>query len=308
MKAIRDAYAEALVELAAENDFYVMDADLANATKTVTFKKAYPDRFIEMGIAEANMFGHAAGIAACGTPVFASTFSSFAAGRAYDQIRNSIAYPNNHVIVGATHNGVLIGADGGSHQCVEDIALMRAIPGMTVLCPCDERETKAIVKAALLDVEGPVYLRLGRSEVPDLFGDGEKFAVGKGNVVRDGKDAVIFSVGETVFRAVQAAEQLSQKGVQAAVVSLASIKPIDGDLIVKYAEKTGHVFTLEDHNIYGGLGSAVCEVLCSRYPAKVTRLGIRDEFGMSGTTEELAKIFALDGASVAAAVLKELNA
>lgn len=308
MKAIRDSYAEALTELAESNDFYVMDADLAAATKTVTFKKVYPDRFIEMGIAEANMFSHAAGIAACGMPVFASTFSSFAAGRAYDQIRNSIAYPGNHVIIGATHNGVLIGADGGSHQCLEDIALMRAIPGMTVLCPCDDRETKAFVKAALLDVNGPVYLRLGRSEVPDLFTDAEEFHIGKGNVIVEGTDAVIFSVGETVFRAVEAAKKLREEGISLAVVSLASIKPIDSELIVKYAKKTGHVFTLEDHNIYGGLGSAVCEVLCRDYPTKLTMLGIRDEFGISGSTEELAKIFALDPDSIAGAVRNAVNA
>lgn len=307
MKAIRDSYAEALVELAADHDFYVMDADLAMATKTVAFKKTYPERFIEMGIAEANMFSHAAGIAACGMPVFASTFSSFAAGRAYDQIRNSIAYPHNHVIIGATHNGVLIGADGGSHQCLEDIALMRAIPGMTVLCPCDNRETKALVKAALVNTDSPVYLRLGRSEVPDLFSEEEKFEIGKGNVIVDGSDAVIFAVGEPVYRAVEAAKNLAEEGISAAVISLASIKPIDAALIVEYARKTGHVFTLEDHNVFGGLGGAVCEVLCRDYPAKVTRLGIQDEFGMSGSTEELAKIYRLDADSIAEDVRRNMK-
>lgn len=307
MKAIRDAYAETLVELGKEHDFYVMDADLAGATKTVTFKKAFPERFIEMGIAEANMYSHAAGIAACGMPVFASTFSSFAAGRAYDQIRNSIAYPHNHVIIGATHNGVLIGADGGSHQCVEDIALMRAIPGMTVVCPCDRYETAAFVKAALLECDGPVYLRLGRSEVPDLFTEETEFKIGKGNVIVDGSDAVIFTVGEPVFRAVEAAKLLADKGISTAVVSLASIKPIDAELVVEYAKKTGNVFTLEDHNIYGGLGGAVAEVLCRDYPAHVTMLGIQDEFGMSGSTDELAKIFGLDPESIAAAVEKGIR-
>lgn len=307
MKAIRDAYAETLVELGKEHDFYVMDADLAGATKTVTFKKAFPERFIEMGIAEANMYSHAAGIAACGMPVFASTFSSFAAGRAYDQIRNSIAYPHNHVIIGATHNGVLIGADGGSHQCVEDIALMRAIPGMTVICPCDRYETAAFVKAALLECDGPVYLRLGRSEVPDLFTEETEFKIGKGNVIVDGSDAVIFTVGEPVFRAVEAVKLLADKGISAAVVSLASIKPIDAELVVEYAKKTGNVFTLEDHNIYGGLGGAVAEVLCRDYPAHVTMLGIQDEFGMSGSTDELAKIFGLDPESIAAAVEKGIR-
>ena len=307
MKAIRDAYAEALVTLGAKHDFYVMDADLAGATKTVLFKKAYPDRFIEMGIAEANMYSHAAGIAACGMPVFASTFSSFAAGRAYDQIRNSIAYPHNHVIIAATHNGVLLGADGGSHQCLEDIALMRAVPGMTVICPCDRFETAAFVEAALLAVDGPVYLRLGRSEVPDLFSGEEKFEIGKGNVIVDGSDAVIFAVGEPVYRAVEAAEILAQEGISTAVVSLASIKPIDAGLIMEYAKKTGNIFTLEDHNIFGGLGSAVAEVLCRDYPAHVTMLGIHDEFGMSGSTEELAKLYGLDADSVADAVRRNVK-
>lgn len=307
MKAVRDAYAETLVELAEDHDFYVMDADLAMATKTVLFQKAYPERFIEMGIAEANMFSHAAGIAACGMPVFASTFSSFAAGRAYDQIRNSIAYPGNHVVIGATHNGVLIGADGGSHQCLEDIALMRAIPGMTVICPCDQRETRAFVKAALTDIKGPVYLRLGRSEVPDVFTDAEEFKVGKGNVVSDGSDAVIFSIGEAVYRALEASERLKKKGVSLAVISLASIKPIDSELIVKYARKTGHVFTLEDHNIFGGLGSAVCEVLCREYPTSVNMLGIQDKFGMSGSPDELAGIYGIDANAVVNTVLDVLK-
>ncbi len=307
MKAIRDAYAETLVELGAAHEFYVMDADLAGATKTVLFKNAYPDRFIEMGIAEANMYSHAAGIAACGMPVFASTFSSFAAGRAYDQIRNSIAYPHNHVIIAATHNGVLLGADGGSHQCLEDIALMRVVPGMTVICPCDRHETRAFVKAALLETTGPVYLRLGRSEVPDLFSGDEKFEIGKGNVIVDGSDAVIFAVGEPVYRAVEAAKTLSAEGISTAVISLASIKPIDAALIVEYAKKTGNVFTLEDHNTFGGLGSAVAEVLCRDYPAHITMLGIHDEFGMSGSTEELAKIYGLDADSIAESVRKNIK-
>ena len=306
-KAIRDSYGEALAELGREHSFYVMDADLAGATKTSTFKKAFPERFFDFGIAEANMFGHAAGIAASGMPVFASTFSSFAAGRAYDQIRNSIAYPHNHVIIGATHNGVLLGADGGSHQCLEDLALMRAIPGMTVICPGDDRETRAFVRAALLETDGPVYLRLGRSAVEDVFPEGTEFRIGKGNVVVDGTDAVLFSVGETLFRAADAAKKLQEKGVSLAVVSLASVKPIDSELVVQYAKKTGHVFTLEDHNVFGGLGSAVCEVLCREYPAKVTMLGVQDEFGMSGSTEELAKIYGLDSESVAAKILKLLE-
>ena len=307
MKAIRDAYADALVELGKEHDFLVFDADLAGATKTAVFKKAFPERFYDMGIAEANMFGYAAGVAASGTPVFASTFSAFAAGRAFDQIRNSIAYPNNHVIIGATHNGVLIGADGGSHQCLEDIALMRSIPGMTVICPCDEEEMRAYTKAALTDVTGPVYLRIGRSEVPNIFGKDEHFEIGKGNVICDGSDAVIFTVGEVGWRALEAAKKLQAEGISVAVVSLASIKPIDEELIISYAKKTKRVFTAEDHNIYGGLGSAVCEVLCTKCPTKVTMIGIKDEFGVSGSTEELAKIYGIDADSIAETVRSELK-
>ena len=307
MKAVRDAYADALVELGKDHDFFVMDADLAGATKTAKFRDAYPERFYDMGIAEANMYCYAAGMAASGTPVFASTFSAFAAGRAFDQIRNSIAYPGNHVIVGATHNGVLIGADGGSHQCLEDIALMRSIPGMTVICPCDAAEARAFTKAVLLENDGPVYLRLGRSDVPEIFGDDEHFEIGKGNVICDGDDAVIFAVGEVVFRAVEAAKKLREEGLNVSVVSMASIKPIDKDLILEYAKKVKCIFTAEDHNIQGGLGSAVCEVLCTYYPAKVKMIGINDEFGCSGSTEELAKIFGIDADSIADVVRQELK-
>lgn len=297
MKAIRDSYAETLVELAGEYDFYVMDADLAKATKTVTFKKAFPDRFIDMGIAEANMYGYAAGISTCGMPVFASTFSAFAAGRAYDQIRNSIAYPHNHVIIAATHGGILIGGDGGSHQCLEDIALMRAIPGMTVLCPCDDTETRACVKAALLH-DGPVYLRLGRSEVPALFED-ISFEIGKGNVLRDGRDVTIIAVGEMVYRAAEAAELLASEGIDAAVISMASIKPIDREMICAYAQKTGHILTAEDHNVLGGLGGAVSEVLAQCCPTPMAMVGSQDLFGRSGAPGELAKLYGIDPQAIA---------
>lgn len=303
MKAIRDSYAEALVELGAQYDFYVMDADLAKATKTATFQQAYPDRFIDMGIAEANMYGYAAGISTCGVPVFASTFASFSAGRAYDQIRNSIAYPHNHVIIAATHGGILIGADGGSHQCVEDLALMRAIPQMTVLCPCDDAETRACVRAALLHRDGPVYLRLGRAEVPALFDQDLSFEIGKGNVLRDGEDVAIIATGEMVCRAAQAAELLQDQGIRAAVISMPSIKPIDRQLIVHYAEKTGHIVTAEDHNIFGGLGSAVCEVLAECRPTPVARIGVQDRFGCSGEPEELAKLYGLDCQAIVQGVL-----
>lgn len=305
MKAIRDSYADTLVELANEYDFYVMDADLAKATKTITFKKAFPDRFIEMGIAEANMYGYAAGIATCGMPVFASTFSAFAAGRAYDQIRNSIAYPHNHVIIAATHGGILVGGDGGSHQCLEDIALMRAIPEMTVLCPCDDAETRACVKAALLH-DGPVYLRLGRSEVPSLFGH-VAFEIGKGNVLRDGKDVAIIAVGEVVYRAAKAAEFLAGEGVEAAVISMASIKPIDQEMIRYYAQKTGHVLTVEDHNVQGGLGGAVSEVLARCCPTPMAMLGSQDRFGRSGDPEELAKLYGIDPQSIADSAMRLLD-
>ena len=307
MKAIRDSYAEALVELAADHDFYVMDADLAKATKTAVFQKAYPHRFIDMGIAEANMYGYAAGISTCGVPVFASTFSAFAAGRAYDQIRNSIAYPHNHVIIAATHGGILIGADGGSHQCVEDIALMRAIPQMTVLCPCDDAETKACVKAALQHREGPVYLRIGRSEVPELFTDGVDFQIGKGDVLRDGADVTIIAVGEMVWRAAEAAERLAEQGVDAAVISMASIKPIDADLITAYAGKTGRIVTVEDHNVHGGLGSAVSEVTARRCPVPVEMVGVADRFGCSGSPEKLAELYGLTTGDIVAAVEKVMK-
>ena len=307
MKALRNCYGEALVELAAEHEFYVMDADLAAATKTMMFQKAYPDRFFDMGIAEGNLFNEAAGIAACGMPVFASTFSAFSAGRAYDQIRTGIAYSNLHVIIGATHNGISVGEDGATHQCLEDLALMRVVPNMTVICPCDERETKAYVREALLHVEGPVYLRLARGAVPDLFPEGTEFSIGRGNVIRDGSDAVIFTVGEPAHRAVEAAEQLASEGISVAVISLASVKPIDAHLVVEYAKKTGHVFTLEDHSVIGGLGGAVCEVLCDHYPCKVTRIGICDEFGTSGSPAALAELYGIDSASIAQTVRLRLK-
>lgn len=307
MKAIRDSYAEALVELAADHDFFVMDADLAKATKTVTFQQAYPERFIDMGIAEANMYGYAAGISTCGTPVFASTFSAFAAGRAYDQIRNSIAYPHNHVIIAATHGGVLIGADGGSHQCVEDIALMRAIPQMVVLCPCDDAETRACVKASLDYKDGPVYLRIGRSEVPELFTDGIDFRIGKGNVLRDGADVTIIAVGEMVYRAVEAAEELAKRGVDAAVISMASIKPIDEELIAAYAQKTGRIVTVEDHNVQGGLGSAVSEVTARLCPVPMEMVGVQDRFGCSGAPDVLAELYGLTADAIVAAAEKVMK-
>lgn len=301
MKAIRDSYAEALVELAADHDFYVMDADLAKATKTVLFRDAYPDRFIDMGIAEANLFGYAAGISTCGTPVFASTFSSFAAGRAYDQIRNSIAYPHNHVIIGATHGGVMIGGDGASHQCVEDIALMRAIPQMVVICPGDDAEMKAFTREALLYSDGPVYLRVGRSDVPEIFSRDTEFKIGKGNVIQDGSDVTLISVGEMTWRTVEAAKLLANRGVSAAVLSMASIKPIDEEMIVSYAKKTGCIVTVEDHNVQGGLGGAVCEVTSRLCPTPIEMVGVQNCFGRSGSAQDLARIYGLTPEDIAGA-------
>ena len=283
-----------MAELGEKYSFYVFDADLSKATQTVHFAKKFPERFTNMGIAEANMMGYAAGYAACGATVFASTFAEFAAGRAYDQIRNSIAYPHLNVKIGATHGGVLIGADGGSHQCVEDIALMRAVPGMVVLCPADTAETKACVEAAI-QYDGPVYLRFGRLGTPEIYENGLtcSFSIGKGSVIKDGTDVTLIAVGDLVSRARTAAELLEKEGVSAAVIDMASIKPIDEELIVKYAQKTGRIVTAEDHNVCGGLGGAVSEVLAKKCPVRQEMVGLQDQFGRSGTPEDLAEYYGL---------------
>lgn len=298
MKAIRKSFAESLIKLAEEHRFYVMDGDLSKATFTNLFKEAYPDRFIDMGIAEANLYGTAAGISTCGMPVVACTFAAFSAGRAYDQIRNSIAYPGNNVKICATHGGIQSGADGGSHQCLEDLAVMRAIPKMKVLCPCDERETYAAMKTAL-EYCGPVYVRIGRSEVPDVFDSEVSVEFGKGNVVRDGKDVAIIAVGEMVHKAVTAAKLLEKDGIDAAVISMVSVKPVDEDLIVQYARKTGRIVTAEDHNIMGGLAGAVSEVLVQRCPVPAAFCGVKDVFGCSGNEEQLDERFGLTPESIA---------
>lgn len=307
MNSTREAYGQALAELGDTYPFYVFDADLSKATQTVHFAKKFPERFTNMGIAEANMMGYAAGYAACGATVFASTFAEFAAGRAYDQIRNSIAYPHLNVKIAATHGGVLIGADGGSHQCVEDIALMRAIPGMTVLCPADTAETKACVEAAI-QYQGPVYLRFGRLGTPEIFENGLacEFAIGKGTVVKDGADVTLIAVGDLVSRAKAAAEQLEKEGISAAVLDMASIKPIDEELILKYAEKTGRIVTAEDHNVMGGLGAAVSEVLVKKYPVRQEMVGIQDQFGRSGTPEDLAEYYGLTADKIVEAAKRML--
>lgn len=297
MLSTREAYGLALAELGATHNFYVLDADLSKATQTVQFAKKYPERFINMGIAEANMMSFAAGMSTCGIPVVASTFAAFAAGRAYDQIRNSIAYPNCNVKIGATHGGVLIGADGGSHQCIEDLALMRAIPNMVVLCPCDPEQTRACVKTAL-EYEGPVYMRFGRLASPTVFDGPVNFQIGKGTVLRDGNDVAIVAVGDMVSRSLDAAARLEKEGIHAAVIDMASVKPIDEELLVAYAQKTRRIVSAEDHNVLGGLGGAISEVLARRCPAKMRMIGLQDQFGQSGSPEELAAYYGLTAANI----------
>ncbi|MDD2958593.1 MAG: transketolase family protein [Lachnospiraceae bacterium] len=293
MLSTREAYGLALANLGNQYDFYVLDADLSKATQTVQFAKKFPERFLDMGIAEANMMDFAAGMSTCGVPVVASTFAAFAAGRAYDQVRNGIAYPDCNVKIGATHGGVMIGADGGSHQCVEDIALMRAIPNMTVLCPCDEFETYACVKAAI-EYQGPVYLRFGRMPSPNIYTEGGfTFQIGKGTVISEGEDVTLIGIGDMVSRCFEAAMLLAKIGISAAVIDMASVKPIDEKLIISFAKRTGCIVTAEDHNIIGGLGGAVSELLVRNYPIPVENIGIQDKFGKSGSPEELAEYFGL---------------
>lgn len=297
----REAYGEALAVLGETMPFVVMDADLSKATQTVRFARKFPDRFFDIGISEGDMMTTAAGFASAGECVFASTFAMFAAGRAYEQIRNSIAYPGLNVKIGATHGGVLIGEDGASHQCIEDISLMRTIPGMTVLVPCDEYSVFLAVKAAL-EMNGPVYLRFGRaSSEPVYTKENVRFSIGHGNVLRDGRDVTLMAIGDMVWEAVKAAEELEEQGISAAVIDMASVKPIDRELVCEYAEKTGKIVTAEDHNIIGGLGSAVAEILAETQTAKLKRVGVRDVFGCSGKRGDLQKMFGLDAAGIRAA-------
>lgn len=298
----REAYGEALAVLGQEREFVVLDADLSKATQTIRFAKRYPDRFFNMGISEGDMMSAAAGIASTGECVFASTFAMFAAGRAYEQIRNSIAYPGLNVKIGATHGGILIGEDGASHQCIEDISLMRTIPGMTVIVPCDEYSVFEAVKAAM-EIDGPVYLRFGRMSSPPVYAkDTVRFTVGKGNVLRDGNDVVIIAIGDMVYEALAAAQTLSEDGLSAAVIDMASVKPIDRDLILTYAKKTGKVVTAEDHSVIGGLGSAVAEVLAENGNAKLHRVGVQDRFGCSGKSADLQNKFSLNASGIIMAV------
>lgn len=292
--ATRDAYGQTLIELGNERqDIVVMDADLAAATKTGMFKKAHPDRFFNAGIAEGNMMSIAAGLAACGKTVFASSFAMFAAGRAFEQIRNSIAYPHLNVKIAASHAGISVGEDGATHQCCEDIAIMRAIPGMVIINPADAPEAKAAVRAAA-DYDGPVYLRLGRLAVPVFNEENVDFTIGKGKVMREGTDVTIIATGLEVNEAMIAADTLQAEGISARVVNMATIKPIDKDLILACAAETGAIVTAEEHNIIGGLGSAVAEVLCeSGKPVPMLRVGVEDTFGRSGPALELLDLYGL---------------
>lgn len=304
--ATREAYGRALVELGKTHDFYVLSADLADSVKVEYFRKAYPERYIECGIAEANMMGIAAGIATTGVPAVASSYAMFTAGRAYEQIRNSIAYPNLHVVIGASHAGVSVGEDGASHQCCEDIALMRVVPNMTVISPCDAIEAEQATAAALLEVKGPVYLRLSRPNTPAVNPEGYKFELGKGVVLADGKDVTIVATGLMVAKAMKARELLAAKGIDAAVINIHTIKPIDAELIAEYAKKTGNIVTVEEHSVIGGLGSAVAEVLCENAPCKLTRIGINDTFGLSGSSDAVLEYFGLTAEGIAEKVEKAL--
>ena len=297
--ATRDSYGNALVELGKEHDdLIVLDADLAGATKTGVFKKAFPERHWDVGIAEANMAGIAAGVAASGKVPFMSSFAMFAAGRAYEQVRNAIGYPHLNVKIGATHAGITVGEDGATHQCLEDLALMREIPGMVVINPADDVEARAAVKAAY-DYVGPVYLRFGRLAVP-VFNDEEtyQFEIGKGIVLKEGTDVTIFATGLCVNETIEAEKLLAADGINAEIINIHTIKPIDRELVVQSAAKTGKVVTVEEHSVIGGLGSAVCEVLCEEAPTKVLRIGVNDTFGESGPAVELIHKYGLDAEGI----------
>lgn len=291
--ATREAYGKALAEFGADENIIVLDADLSKSTKTDAFKKEYPDRFINMGIAEGNMMATAAGLASCGKTVFASSFAMFAAGRAFEQIRNSIGYPKLNVKIGATHAGISVGEDGATHQCLEDIGIMRTIPGMVILNPADATEARLCVKAAI-EHNGPVYLRFGRLAVPTIFDDTYQFEIGKGVYLKEGTDVTIIATGLLVPAAVSAAKTLESEGISASVINMATIKPIDREIIVDAAKKTGAIVTAEEHNIIGGLGSAVSEVVTEECPVPVLKVGTKDVFGRSGKPADLLKLYGLD--------------
>ena len=303
-KATRESYGEELEKLGNENEnIVVFDADLSQATKTSIFAKSHPERFFDMGIAEQNMMSTAAGMATCGDIPYVSTFAVFAAGRAYDQIRNSICYPKLNVKICATHSGITVGEDGATHQMIEDLALMRTMPNMTVLCTSDDLETKWAVKE-ISKIEGPVYLRLGRLPSPAIYEENQKFEIGKAVQIGDGTDATVFATGITVAEAIKAKEILEEKGVNIRVVDLHTIKPIDVDTIVKCARETKKLISIEDHNIIGGLGGAISEVLTEYEPKKLVRMGIKDTFGKSGKAQELMQYFGIVADNIVEEVLK----
>jgi len=297
--ATRESYGNALKELAENgaDNIVVLDADLSAATKTVIFKKAFPDHHINCGIAESNMMCVAAGLSTMGFVPFASSFAMFAAGRAFEQIRNSIGYPHLNVKIGATHAGISVGEDGASHQCCEDFALMRSIPGMVVICPADDVEARQAVKAAY-SYEGPVYLRFGRLAVPVFHNEDYKFEIGKGELVKEGTDVTIIANGLMVAEAIEAGKELEKCSISAEIINMATIKPLDSELVVNSAKKTGKVITVEEHNIVGGLGEAVCAALSAEYPVPVKRIGINDEFGHSGPAKDLLKEFGLSAENI----------
>lgn len=306
--ATRDSYGAALVDYAAQDpDIVVLDADLAAATKTGMFKKAFPERFIDCGIAECNMIGVAAGLAAAGKKVFASSFAMFAAGRAFEVIRNSVGYPHLPVKICATHAGISVGEDGATHQCCEDLALMRTIPGMTVLNPSDDVEAKAAIKA-LLDYDGPAYVRFGRLPVP-VFNDtpGYHFEIGKGIQLKDGRDVTILATGLTVSMALEAANTLEAEGISTRIINIHTIKPLDEEIILKAAKETGLLITVEEHNVIGGFGSAVSELCCEKYPVRVVKIGVNDVFGKSGPAAELLKIFGLSAEHIVQVTRKAVS-
>ncbi|SES80629.1 transketolase family protein [Anaerobranca gottschalkii] len=305
--ATRDAYGKALVELGRNNkDIVVLDADLSKSTKTANFYKEFPERFFNVGIAEADLMGTAAGLATAGKIPFTSTFAIFATGRAYDQIRNSIAYPKLNVKIAATHAGLTVGEDGATHQALEDIALMRAIPNMTVIVPADGPETEKAVKAAA-EMEGPVYIRLGRAGVPVINDETYNFQIGKGVVLKEGNDVTIVATGIMVSQSLEGAEILEKEGISVEVINIHTIKPIDKDLLIKSAAKTGAVVTAEEHNIFGGLGSAVCEVLAQHQPVPVEFVGVEDTFGESGTPDALLKKYRLTPDNIVEKVKKVIG-
>ncbi len=304
--ATREAYGKSLVELGAEYDFVVLDADLAEATKTCYFAKAYPDRFFDCGIAEGNMVGIAAGLAAAGKTVFASSFAMFAAGRAFEQIRNSVAYPHLNVKIAATHAGITVGEDGATHQCLEDLALMRSIPGMTVINPADAVEAAAAVKAAA-EMDGPCYLRFGRYAVPVIHENDYTFEIGKGEVLVDGTDVTVVATGMMVAEALKAAEALKEKGVSVRVINIHTIKPLDSELILRAASETGAIVTAEEHNIIGGLGSAVAECVGEACPVPVLRVGVQDTFGRSGKVPPLLEMYGLTADKIVGSVERALK-